>query len=107
MEAKTYSRKPFFVQAVRVTKENFDEVRFWCAGEEKSKDTDHWIEIRVSNARTPQQAQARVGDWVLKGEKGTFKVFTNKAFEACFDRVQTASEEALLNLKNKLSPNRV
>lgn len=80
-----YMRKPFEIEAVRVTAENIELVAKWCGGElrtrERSRNQFIWVE--VENARTDRQKTAYVGDWVMYANKG-FKVYTNIAFESSF-----------------------
>lgn len=91
LHPKTYIRKPFPVQAERVTNQNMNQVALWCGGELKGlgEHDGRWgpfIEVDVVNpdANKPRQSQAFVGDWVLKSDKG-FKVYTNRSFEKSFD----------------------
>lgn len=100
-----YVRKPLYVDAVQVTKENFIDVARWCFGEivPNNPDTDlqvledpnpdecH-IHVRVHNPKNAKQTQAHVGDWILYTERG-YKVYTTKAFLANFDKVKTGAEE--------------
>lgn len=96
----TYVRKPFPVQAVRVTEKNINQVSLWCEGEIKGlgEHDGRWgvfIEVKVVNPdpNKPRQSQAFVGDWVLKSEQG-FKVYTDRAFEKSFDSA-TAHAQAM------------
>lgn len=92
-----YIRKPLYVDAVRVTQANFDEMAEWCEGEVQyeavpGKGTGKkFIRIRVSYPKNPRQTKAYVGDWLLHTEKG-FKVYTNKAFRLSFDEVGLVKE---------------
>jgi len=91
-----YLRKALYVDAVRVTADNFDEVADWCQGDIKQDDGPggngkKYIRIRAHNPKGPRQTKAFVGDWVLYHERG-YKVYTNKAFLASFD------EAALVDL---------
>ena len=88
-----FIRKPLYVDAVRVTGANFDEVAAWCQGEvEQEEGTNKkFIRVRVHNPKNPRQTKAFVGDWLLYTERG-YKVYTNKAFHASFDEVQSGSE---------------
>ena len=98
-----YVRKPLFVDAVQVTAENFEEIARWCFGEivnadesaiDKSEDvqpTKQYIHVRVHNPKNPRQTKAFVGDWILYTERG-YKVYTTKAFQANFDRVEDADD---------------
>lgn len=92
-----YVRKPLYVDAIRVTKENFEEVLEWCQGDLGSANgiepddvpvnpDRHYIRIRVHNPQTPRQTKAFVGDWILYTPRG-YKIYTDKAFSENFDRV--------------------
>lgn len=86
-----YIRKPLYVDAVRLTGANFDEIAAWCQGEvQKDEPPDgngkKFIRVRVHNPKSPRQTKAFVGDWLLYTERG-YKVYTNKAFSASFDEV--------------------
>ena len=87
-----YIRKPLYVDAVRITGANFDEIAAWCQGEVQQDETSgktpgkKYIKVRVHNPKNPRQTKAYVGDWLLYTERG-YKVYTNKAFHASFDPV--------------------
>lgn len=84
-----YVRKPLYVDAVRVTSKNFDEVGKWCGGEMHPAGEEQgapYIQVEVTNPLNIRQSQARVGDWVLQTDRG-FKVYTPKAFDNSFDPV--------------------
>jgi hypothetical protein len=95
-----YVRKPLYVDAVRITNGNFEEIAEWCQGEIKHDEVSgtgtgkKYIKIRVHNPKNPRQTMAFVGDWLLYTERG-YKVYTNKAFHASFDErsVVEATEE--------------
>jgi hypothetical protein len=96
---KRYVRKPLFVDAVRVSQENFDEIAQWCQGnirtngsesEEGSYPGARYIHVRVHNPRSPRQTKAFVGDWILYTPMG-YKVYTHKAFEGSFDQEDDGS----------------
>lgn len=88
IETKKFVRKPLYVDAVRVTAGNFEEIAAWCQGEilqsEGSGSRKKHIKVRVHNPKIPRQTQAFIGDWILYTERG-YKVYTNKAFNASFD----------------------
>lgn len=92
-----FIRKPLFVDAVRVTGANFDEIADWCQGEvQQDPMSDQgpgkkFIRVRVHNPKNPRQTKAFVGDWLLYTERG-YKVYTNKAFHASFDQAPEGSE---------------
>lgn len=83
-------RKPLYVDAVRITGDNFDEIVVWCQGEVQQDEVPgkgtgkKYIKVRVHNPKNPRQTKAFVGDWLLYTERG-YKVYTNKAFNASFD----------------------
>jgi len=89
IEPKTFSRKPFEVQAVQVTEENFEAVAKWCGGKivtvQGSESTtvqaapDRYIQVLVSRPMTRRQTEARLGDWILYASKG-YKVYGNRPF---------------------------
>lgn len=103
IQTKKYIRKPLNVEAVRVTAKNFLELTFWCRGSIRDRQgnvpdqdsinpQEQLIHVPVSNPRDDRQAQARVGDWILKNEKG-YKVYTDKAFKNSFDLVAEEQEK--------------
>jgi hypothetical protein len=93
VETVRYIRKPLYVDAVRVAAANFDDVADWCQGEvlhEEMPDKGtikKYIKVRVHNPKNVRQTKAFIGDWLLYTERG-YKVYTNKAFHASFNRVQ-------------------
>lgn len=89
-----FIRKPLYVDAVRITQKNFNDIAEWCQGEVMRDEapTDSgagkfYIKIRVHNPKNPRQTKAFVGDWLLYTERG-YKVYTNKAFHSSFDLVE-------------------
>lgn len=96
IKTEKYVRKPLYVDAVRVTAENFEEILGWCQGDlgfidgritdAPISDVDpetQYIRIRVHNPQSPRQTRAFVGDWILYTEKG-YKIYTEKAFTENF-----------------------
>jgi hypothetical protein len=92
-----FIRKPLYVDAVRITRENFNDVAAWCQGEIQRDEipgkgtSKPYIRIRVHNPKNPRQTKAFVGDWLLYTERG-YKVYTKKAFHASFDDVPIQDE---------------
>lgn len=90
LELRKFARKPFFVDAVRVTSENMERVAEWCQGDVNTINTDNgeekYVKVRVHRPLTDRQTQAFVGDWILYAGTG-FKVYTPKAFEKSFEEV--------------------
>lgn len=101
-----YIRKPLYVEAVRITPENFLEMAFWCKGSIKNNDgsetkpnqqidpSKQYIQVQVHNPRNPRQTRAKVGDWILYTERG-YKVYSELAFRASFDKVHPQPLTAL------------
>ena len=101
-----FVRKPFFVDGIRVTKENMEEVASWCKGimketqpKEKNKRPSPYIEVEVHRPANDRQKRAFIGDWVLQAENG-FKVYTDAALKATFEIADTTS--AIEKLKETL-----
>jgi len=94
-----FIRKPLYVEAIRVARDNFDEVAAWCQGEIcqdeiPGKGTGKkYIKVRVHHPKNPRQTKAMVGDWILYTERG-YKIYTNKAFHLSFDEVVQLEQEA-------------
>lgn len=83
VQTERYTRKPFFVDAVLVTEENFEEVAKWCKGTIAEQGDQRYIKVFVKYPKTERQTQAFVGDWILK--LNGYKIYTQKAFEENFD----------------------
>jgi hypothetical protein len=93
VDTKRYVRKPLYVDAVRVTQDNFDEIANWCQGDVRTNGSEpeegdfpgaRYIHVRVHNPRSPRQTKAFVGDWILYTNRG-YKVYTQKAFQGSFE----------------------
>ncbi len=105
IETQKYIRKPLYVEAVRISTANFNEIVSWCQGEVQQEEDPakgtikKFIKVRVHNPKNPRQTRAYIGDWLLYTERG-YKVYTNKAFHTSFDlaeeskTVSQAVEEA-------------
>lgn len=88
MEIKTYIRRPFEVEVVRVDEHNYNDVADWCDGEiivkENGSYTDfNYIKVPVKRALHVRQTYAHLGHYVVKAGTG-FKVYTPKRFEQDF-----------------------
>lgn len=96
---KIFQRKPFDVEAVQITVENIVDVAYWCKGElvqaEKNNKSVTCIQVNVSRPLSDKQTRGFVGDWVLKTKSG-WKVYTNKAFRACFEEPNQPILDGLL-----------
>lgn len=91
LSIQTYARKPFLVQAIKVTTANMDQIAQWCGGavltEKQGRREVKYIKVDVTRPMTEKQSKAYAGDLVLKASSG-YKVYTAAAFEACFDEVE-------------------
>jgi hypothetical protein len=118
MDTTKYKRKPIYIDAVRVTDENFFDVAQWCQGaivssepgtrslDELKRDKSKFIKVRVINPQRIRQTKAFIGDWVLYSEYSGYKVYTNGAFENSFEIVKSIDElvEAERYLEDRLAP---
>lgn len=100
LDIQRYTHVPLFVQAVRVTDENMDEVAEWCDGiicavEEDGKPPVDYIKVATIRPIRERQTQAFAGDWVLKTETGV-KTYNNKAFNKSFIPAPEESDPEIL-----------
>ena len=95
MRLEKYTHKPFDVEAIQVSVDNFSEVAAWCDGTIIETDDDRYIKVKVKHPLNVRQTQARVDDWILNA-RGNFKVYTPSAFERSF--VASKSPEATVNI---------
>jgi hypothetical protein len=94
LKTEKFVRKPFPIDAVQVTEENMEAVAKWCGGEvlteARGNRTVKYIQVPVARAINERQKKAHVGDWVLSSEtrnrNRSFKCYTPKAFDDCFER---------------------
>ena len=95
LKTQTFQRKPFQVEAVQITEENFEKVADWCGGsivtvqEPQHKqllpgEPKRFIQVAVSRPLTKRQTEAYVGDWILFASKG-YKVYANRPFLKNFE----------------------
>lgn len=93
MKTHKFARKTFYVDAVRVSEANINEVAEWCGGTIKEDETGHaFLSVEVNRPLTERQTQAFIGDWVLFAGTG-YKVYTPKAFDKSFEKVKTLTKE--------------
>lgn len=80
-----FVKKPFYVEAVRVTSENMTDVAKWCGGEIVDLEpNDVYILAPVLRPQNDRQKMAFVGDWLVKAGEG-FKVYTDRALQKGFE----------------------
>lgn len=107
LKTEKYARTPFFVDAVKVTEENFNEVANWCGGvirqtDERGNGLEKYIFVHAHTPMSERQKMAFVGQWVLKSDKG-FKVFPDDAFKRMFEKVifEASPPEAISAMATK------
>lgn len=84
METGQYIRRPFSVDAVRVTADNLMSVALWCGGEVRSNvKGETYIKVWVNRPASERQTMAFNGDWVVYAGTG-YKVYTHGAFRKTF-----------------------
>ncbi|QGJ88052.1 hypothetical protein SEA_AVAZAK_75 [Gordonia phage Avazak] len=97
LKTQTFQRKPFQVEAVQITEENFEMVADWCGGsivtvQEPSVkqllpgEPKRFIQVSVTRPLTKRQTEAYVGDWILFASKG-YKVYANRPFLKNFEEI--------------------
>ena len=86
IEVNRYVRRPFYVDAIQVTKENMQEAATWCDGTIVSTAHDQYIKVKVKRPTNHRQTTAMIGDWILVSEYG-YKVFSQRNFEMKFSKV--------------------
>jgi hypothetical protein len=101
LDVRVYLRKPFTVDAVRVTAKNMYDVATWCDGNIIQTTDGPKIKVNVKRPLSPKQTIANVGDWVLSSDSG-FKVYTAPSFENTFDPVESV-EISIVDILNGFS----
>lgn len=106
VETLKFVRKPFYVDAVRVTSANMPEVAKWCGGAVRQAKPDgdvqqgrvpqKYVEVPVYMPMNDRQKMAFVGDWVLFAGKG-YKVYTNPAFNKTFQAVSIEVPQVVID----------
>ena len=91
LKTHKFARKPFYVDAVRVSEENIERVAQWCNGELLTDEEGPHIKVKVHRPLTDRQTKAYIGDWILFAGTG-FKVYTPKAFDKSFEKVKTLTK---------------
>lgn len=99
-KAQKFIRKPFPVDAARVTDRNMADMAKWCNGEivalgEHDGRYGPYIQVKVNNPLFDRQTQAYVGDWVLLSPSGGFKVYTDSAFRKSFEPMLASNSPQL------------
>lgn len=109
LQTTKHTRRPFNVEAVKVTAENMEQVAKWCRGQVRSsagpggRNPQRYIKVPVKIPLTTRQTQAYAGDWVviaLDKPKG-FKVYTPKAFASTFDDLVEHMAQTLERMEDR------
>lgn len=109
IDTQKFVKKPIYVDAVLITTDNFYEIAKWCQGEIEHEavrpgtpvpDEKKYIKVRVHNPKNVRQTRAFIGDWLLYTERG-YKVYTNKAFRASFEKVDGEVESVSSDTETK------
>lgn len=87
LETETWTRKSFPVKAVRITRQNIDQVAEWCGGTICKSLNDNpqlYIALEKTEYNKIRISRAYIGDWVLL-TNGIFKNYRNDKFGKSFD----------------------
>jgi len=84
MKTKKFIRKPLYVDAIQVTKENLSEIAKWCGGNVFQSEDISYIQVLHYKSKIVPRTKAFVGDWVLESRNG-YRVYTDKAFGKSFE----------------------
>lgn len=89
VELEIWVRKPFFVEATRITEDNMEIVAAWCGGKilMTKAGSDRYIKVDVKNPMSYRQTMGFVGDWILKSN-GKFKVYKDESFHKVFEETE-------------------
>lgn len=103
-----YVRKPLYVDAVRITNQNFEELASWCQGliehdENEDGSKKKFIRVRTHKPINPRQTKGFVGDWILYTEMG-YKVYTHYAFKGGFVPVEQEGDSVADQTDHSGSP---
>lgn len=102
MEIEKYARKPFEVQAVQVTLDNYEKVAEWCGGTpEMAPAKMMGTTTLLPCVRVPSENQAGdrgklsayLGNWVVE-LNGKFRVYKHDSFTKVFDKVKPPKKPA-------------
>lgn len=108
IEMQQYIKKPLYVDAVRISADNFEEIAAWCDGEILWEPEDHpqkpgqkYIKVDAHHPKNARQTKAFTGDWILSTDRG-YKIYTNKSFHESFDRL--GETESLVMGSEEVAP---
>ena len=88
VEGYTHRKRPYYAKAVQLTENNKDHVieLLKSIGGYATRYGDQLM-VRFGNPPPTQRAidMMSIGDWVVKGENGASKVYTNKIFHIKYE----------------------
>lgn len=90
-----YQRITFVITAEKVTEENIDAVAMWCGGivmKDPARDPKPYIKVPSKRPVLAVLTQAFPGDYVVRNERGHFRVFKEHAFTRTFELVENKAE---------------
>lgn len=85
-----FERKTFRVRAVRVTKDNIEEIAVWCGGELKPRGQGRKRPyVLITDLRGSNNHRAYPGDWITRVVSGgRFHVYRDNVFIEAFREVR-------------------
>jgi hypothetical protein len=97
MQTAVFARRPFFVEAVQVSAENFEDIAKWCGGQMQVREGGDgkkkpYILVTVVRPMNDRQKTAFVGDWVVRAGS-SFRVYTSTGFGKSFIPTNPRVEE--------------
>lgn len=86
--ARTFARISFKVEAIRVDKDNLENVANWCGGRvSHTKEGVPFVEIPTGSNPKVNRNRAFVGYWVVTGKNGTYFSYSDRAFKNTFEEI--------------------
>lgn len=106
---QSWRKKPIVVDAVQVTKDNWSEVKNWCAGKDwRNNRRTLEIDYIVFTIQTLEGNMAvQWGDYIIQGVKGEFYPCKPDIFKKTYEKVTTAASpdsEPSKTRQNTLEP---
>lgn len=102
IQSARFNRRPFSVDAIQVTAENMEAAALWCKGKIEHTRADEsrglvetpFVKVEVYAPRNVRQTRAFRGDWIVKADNGTYRVYPKKAFELAFEPIKNSQKYA-------------
>lgn len=81
------------VMQVEGTKKSTEAAAAWCGGKAQSEakpsdptDVAYWVLVPCFNGNTVELVKAYLGNYIVRDERGRFRVWNQRAFEDAFRR---------------------